>query len=202
MALIPGAPTSPFVHNEAIVDKDGRPTAYFLRQLQSQSIINTGSGDVIEAINSLAIRVTALENRLLTAGNGLDGGGDLTADRTFSLTDPAYDIAMYFPDDPTNAQTMAQLTFAHEVNFPDDFAGSTGLVGTNPTAAATMDIKRDSVSIGTISITTGGIVTFSTSGGATEVFNIGDKLEIINQATADATLADVSISLKGTRIFL
>jgi hypothetical protein len=40
---------------------------------------------------------------------------------------------------------------------------------------------------------------FATAGGGAETFAAGDRLSIINDNPADATLADISITFKGTR---
>ncbi len=201
MAITPAPPTNPFLFNQPIVDEKGMPTPYFLRQWDQQFQINLTADEVAAALGVVETDIAAVRAIDLIAGNGIDGGGDLSnGDRTFSLTDPAYDIVAFLPGEFADSQLLMQLVFDRTVNFADDFAGSTGLVGTNPTSAATIDIKQGVSSIGTISITTGGAVTFVTSGGA-PTFVSGDKLSLINQVTADATLADVSIALKGTRTF-
>jgi len=43
---------------------------------------------IIEITSGVELRVTDLEGRTLTAGNGLTGGGNLTANRTFTLGTP------------------------------------------------------------------------------------------------------------------
>lgn len=89
------APT-PLLNTEAIVDNNGRPTRYFLRQWLAQNGVNTTAEQSASELMTLAAdvqtalqAVDALSMRQLTAGVGLDGGGDLTADRTFDLADTA-----------------------------------------------------------------------------------------------------------------
>ncbi len=194
MSLETAEPTDPLLFDTAIVDENGNPTPYFMRQWASQQIVNDSGDGVIDA-------VIALQNIDLIAGTGLEGGGDLTADRTFALTTTslAYDLGIYMPGIFTDAQLLLQFVFARNVTFADDFAGSTGLVGVNPTSAATIDVLKNDVSIGTISITTGGVVTFVTAGSGAETFGSGDKLTLVNQGTADATLSDVSVTFQGTK---
>lgn len=88
-----------------IVTPDGRPTQYFLEMMFG----NTGVVEGQEAtIESLAGTVTALNQEVdqleldkaekslvLSTGTGLDGGGDLSADRTFSLEDTAVSPGSY-----------------------------------------------------------------------------------------------------------
>lgn len=59
-----------------IVDpKTGQPTDYFMRMLRG----------VTGPVGDAATDIATLFDRNLTAGNGLTGGGDLTADRSFAV---------------------------------------------------------------------------------------------------------------------
>lgn len=122
-----------------------------------------------------------------------------SGESALEFTSPPYDMGLFIPGSPIDDQLLLQFVFDRNVEFPDEFAGSTGIVGTNPTSIATIDIKKNGSSIGTISIATDGVVTFVTAGGSAETFASGDKLELVAQATADATLADVSITFNGIR---
>jgi hypothetical protein len=71
--------------------------------------------------------------------------------------------------------------------------------GVSATAEAVLDVHRNGSPIGTITFGTGAATgTFATAGGAV-TFAAGDRLAIINQNPADATLADLSITLLGKR---
>lgn len=74
----------PFAHNVPIVDKAGNPTPYFNTQLQ---LILEASG-ILES----DILTKADKTITLTAGVGLDGGGDLSANRTFDLNASLNDL--------------------------------------------------------------------------------------------------------------
>lgn len=115
-----------------------------------------------------------------------------------SATQP-YDIPSIFIGQPPASQVLLLLTIARPVSFAANFAGSTGSVGTNPAATATFTVLKNGTSIGTASISTGGVVTFTTSGGAAQSFVAGDVLEVTAPATQDTTLANVSITLVGSR---
>ncbi|AZI37077.1 hypothetical protein NT2_01_04640 [Caenibius tardaugens NBRC 16725] len=65
----------------AIVDQAGRPTDYFMRLLK-------GQGDsIVEATTAVegAVEGKADASLVLTAGDGLTGGGDLSSNRTFNV---------------------------------------------------------------------------------------------------------------------
>ena len=65
-------------------------------------------------------------------------------------------------------------------------------------AAAVLTIKKNVTSIGTINISTGGVVTFTFS--AAVSFAAGDKLSVVTPSPQDTTLADVSITFMGSRV--
>ena len=63
-----------------------------------------------------------------------------------------------------------------------------------------LDVHRNGSPIGTITFGIGASAgTFATAGGGAETFAAGDRLAIINEDPADATLADLSITFLGKR---
>ena len=89
------------------------------------------------------------------------------------------------------------------VRLPASLTGSVFYIGVNPTATLVLDIRKrlsgsTSSSIGSLSISTGGVYT-PTFASQTD-FAVGDHLEVINAASADATAADFSHTFLGTRI--
>lgn len=109
-----------------------------------------------------------------------------------------YDIGVYLPGQPGDNENIMEYRFPRDVEFADDFAGSYAFIGTNPTSTATYSIKKNGSAVGTMQVTSGGVVTFNTTGGATS-FTAGDRLTISAPTPQDATLADVSITLAGAR---
>jgi hypothetical protein len=114
----------------------------------------------------------------------------------------SYNVAVELVGTPPATSTQAYLalfTFTETVNFAGNFAGSQGKVGTNPTTAQTWTVNKNGSSVGTIAISTGGAVTFTTTSGATVQFLTGDELTLVGASSADATLANVSLTLQGIR---
>jgi VCBS repeat-containing protein len=68
-------------------------------------------------------------------------------------------------------------------------------IGTNPTAQFDMDVTLEGASIGTISVATDGTFTFTTDGGTAKSIAAGEVLTIIAPASADATAADIAVTL-------
>jgi len=108
-------------------------------------------------------------------------------------------ICAYQPTQSPAGATIILYTFTHGVVFPDNFVGSWGSVEVNPVATYTCDIQRNGVSIGSMSVSTTGSVSYTTTGATTESFVTGDKLQIIAPVSVDANMAGLSITLVGTR---
>jgi hypothetical protein len=91
------------------------------------------------------------------------------------------------------------------VAYLADFSGSAGYCKTNPTATATFTILRGTgggspSSIGSVSISTSGVFTFSTSGSPGILASVTpgsapDVLVAAFQSSPDASLADVTFTL-------
>lgn len=113
------------------------------------------------------------------------------------LSGEVYRVGFFFVDTPVTAETLAMHIFTDDVTFADDFAGSVASVGVNATATFVLDVLREGVSVGSISISTSGDATFSTTGG-TVSFASGETIEIVGPVTIDDTIRKVAVTLMGT----
>lgn len=114
--------------------------------------------------------------------------------------DPPYDVSLSFPGSPTAGQLIGKIVAVRDIAFPANFSGSVGHIGTNPTSTYAIDVQDNGSSIGTISISTGGVFTFSTLSGTAKTVSSGHRLEFYAPANspADATAANIAATLKGT----
>ncbi len=105
---------------------------------------------------------------------------------------------------PRDKKIIPGFVFVRPVDFPINFDGSKGQAKANATAQTDFDIRRGALggassSIGTISFAAAAkIPTWTVA--AAQSFVVGDYLEIIAPTTPDATLIDVSFTLKGQRL--
>lgn len=118
---------------------------------------------------------------------------------TTTAVDPPYDVGLYIPGQPGDGAEVFKFVAVRAVEWPDDFAGSYGHVGTNPTSSAAFTVKKNGSTIGSITISTGGTFTFATTGAETTLA-AGDRLTIEAPTPQDATLADVGFNLAGARV--
>lgn len=109
-----------------------------------------------------------------------------------------YSVPFGFTSTPISGEKLLLHVFAEAITFPDDFAGAQEYVGTNPAASFVMSVKQNGVAIGTITVSTLGVVTFATTAG-TAAFAVGDVMEITAPSPADTIAADMAFTLIGAR---
>jgi hypothetical protein len=109
-----------------------------------------------------------------------------------------YDIASFYPGVPGSSVLLLRFTAARPVTLPAALAGSSASAGVAATAQADIDIQVSGVSKGTVRFSAA--ATTATFLFASQVvLAAGEVLTLTAPATADATLADLSITLAGTR---
>ena len=109
-----------------------------------------------------------------------------------------YDIGVYFPGQPEAGATLLQLVATRAFTLPADLTGSQGYAAAAPTAQADLDIQKNGASIGTV--TFGASDNAATFVFASEItFAAGDRLTVLAPGSQDVSLADVSLTFKGTR---
>jgi hypothetical protein len=130
---------------------------------------------------------------------------DVAADSWFQLEimettgggNPPYDVGMFYSGIPGNSQEVLRLEATRGFTVPDGATGSNALARVASTGDVTFSIKRNGSEFATcrFNITAAGVFTQS----GDETFAEDDDLTIVAPATADASLEDISIFLKGTR---
>lgn len=111
-----------------------------------------------------------------------------------------YDLPLAFAGTPEGGQLLGMFSIVRDLEFEANFAGAVGHVGVNPGATFEIDVQDDGVSIGAISISTGGVFTFTTTSGTAKSVASGSLIEFIapSDSPAEATIANISATLKGT----
>lgn len=109
-----------------------------------------------------------------------------------------YDLSFFLPGTYSSGALMAQVVLDRAVTFPDGLAGAQGYAGITATATTVLDIQKNGSNIGTFTFTSAGNTAGFAMSSAVS-FAPGDRLGIVNEDPADATLADVSLTFKGKR---
>lgn len=214
----------PLTWNQVIVKPDGTATDQFLRQfnIQRESWLEIASLYAIEFIAGVGLvgggvlgdleDITFnLEDTAVTPGTygaapsagsfklphfTVDQQGRLT-DAGESTIDVFLDIVLFVQSTMSNGELVLRIEATRDFTLPASLTGSQASAGVASSGNVSFDIKKNGSSIGSVNFNTSasGTFTFTTA----TSFTAGDLLEIVAPATADGTLADVSISLKGTR---
>lgn len=97
---------------------------------------------------------------------------------------------------PTAQGFMGACEIIAAATFPVDFEGASGSVQTNPGSDYVISVKKNGVEVGTITISSLGVFTFTTTGGATVSCAFGDTLSFWGPSTI-GTAADFAWALVG-----
>lgn len=128
-----------------------------------------------------------------------DGGSPESFTSYKSRFSVPYDVPLSVSGTPDAGALIGKVMAVRDIAFPANFSGSAGHVGTNPDATFAIDVQDDGVSIGTISIATGGTFTFTTTSGTAKTVASGSRIEFYapSDSPAEATVADIAATLKG-----
>ena len=114
-----------------------------------------------------------------------------------AVANDVYDIGMFTPGRPASSG-IVRVVLPRAVTFPTGLTNSQCKAKTAATASTTVTLKKNTTSIGTaVWAASGTSCTFTFSGAVS--FAAGDILEFAFPGTADSTLADVTITLAGTK---
>lgn len=113
-----------------------------------------------------------------------------------------YDIFTFVASKPSAGELVYRLVAVRPFNLPSSMTGSYASAVTASTGSVDFTFKRNGNVIGTVNFNASGTGTFSfeDSNSDTDIsFVAGDVLTITAPGSQDATLADISFSLTGTR---
>lgn len=108
-----------------------------------------------------------------------------------------FDVGCTVAGTPGNAQECLRIPMVRDVSFPASMTGSQSKAGTASTGNVAFSVKKNGTEFATITFNTTATGVFAAASATS--LTAGDQLTIVAPATADSTLADIGIMLKGTR---
>jgi hypothetical protein len=144
----------------------------------------TGSGIVLSVVAGTNVTVDATD-----PANPIVSSTDTVVNKV--------DFATFIQGAPTDAEKLFTIVAPVAFTLPAGLTGTAAYAEVPATAAAAFTVsKNGGASLGTVDFAIGtnaATFTFATP----TAFAIGDRLQLVNQSTADATLADVSLTIRG-----
>lgn len=120
---------------------------------------------------------------------------NITVGEAASASENQYLVTMTFAGSPGAQAFMGGASITHTLTFPVNFDGASGDVETAPGSDYIITVKKNGVECGTITISSAGVFTFATTGGATVACVYGDKITF--HAPASGTATDIMATLVG-----
>jgi hypothetical protein len=170
----------PTIRRLVLVDNTAGAAALVVRQGSTTVTVPAGGLQLLHT--------TGVANGLVAAAPATQAGAAAAP----------FDLAVYFPGQPDAAERLLKLEVARGFTLPADLAGSRGHADTAATAESVCTILKNGASVGTVTVAAASQdAAFSLAGGLALV--PGDRLELVAPTTQDPTLADLALTLIGTR---
>lgn len=187
----------PLALNFQIVDQRGFPTPYFIKWAQQRGL---GQDDLTQRVGVLDTEVADIEAQLGTflvkTANLSDVPNKPTARTNLGVSHLRY--AGFAPTSPLSSEVLLDFISDTAFSLAANLVGCTASCGTNPAATFVLDVQKNGLSIGSITISTLGVVTFATTGAAAQAIVIGDVLTVLGPAVADTNIMRLRFTLQGT----
>jgi hypothetical protein len=132
------------------------------------------------------------------AGKGVVVNGAATGLEFTTATTGSYDLGLTWAGTLPASQVLMRYPFPRGVDFPMGLTGSRGVSAVAATVLTTLDLRKNGTSVGSVQWAAAGTTATFIMASATS-FAAGDILTVHAPASADATLADLGLSLAGTR---
>jgi hypothetical protein len=180
------------------------------------SVVDSGGGLATVTINQAAGGgISGVEvgdggsPQTVTDATALDfvGAGVTVADSGGGLAtvtiDAPYDFGVFYSGVPGNSQEIFRMEAVRAFTIADGAPGSTANARVESTGSAVFSIRKNGVQFATVTWSAGsptnydGTWAFDTA--ADESFVAGDVLTMVGPSTADTTLEDIAIFVKGSR---
>jgi len=108
-----------------------------------------------------------------------------------------YDVGTSISGKPEDNELVVRYVFVRTVTLPSGLAGSHASAGVGSTGNVSFSLSKNGAAVGSIDFNASATGTFTFA--SDQTFAPGDVLTIRAPTPQDATLADVSITLAGTR---
>lgn len=184
-----------------------------IAQLRTYPLIGVRHGDTLLVVGSTTIADGGGGIYVWNEDSELeDNGGQVVApaDPTISgrwigiafasgIIEPpvfTYSVPLGFTTPPIPDEVLLIHVFSKRVVFPVNWVGATSRIGVSPAGQVTLSIRKNGGSVGSITISSSGLVNYSSTTPIT--FEIGDWIEVVAPTISDTTFSFSGFTLLGT----
>ncbi len=107
-----------------------------------------------------------------------------------------YDISVFVGAKPTASEVVFKMKAVRAFKLPAALTGSQGDAGVAATGSTAFSLRKNGTEFGTATFAAAGTVPTFAAASSTS-FAIGDRFSIRGPATADGTIAEIALTLKG-----
>lgn len=125
-------------------------------------------------------------------------GSNIEAISSLSSTGIQHHLHMFYPGLPEISANMSYLVHLSTVYYASGLPESYCKALVAATGSTTFSMQKNGVQFGTFNFA-GGATTATFTMASSTTFNAGDTFKVVAPAGQDATLADISLNLKGLR---
>lgn len=159
-------------------------------------VISEGGATMLGGLSDVYLSSPGAGHRLVYS---LTAGGPSMPGWTNIPAPDAYDVGFSFPAAPDAGEVLGGHVLVRSVTFDGNFAGSQGFVDVNPTgSSAIIDVQVNGASVGSITITTGGLISFASTSGNPVAPSAGQLITLVAPDPANAALSGIYITLRGS----
>ena len=174
---VPGVDTFIVQYGGDVVDQAGL-TAGSVHYLQDAGGLGTAEGTIVRPV---LVALSATEGIILTIGSGGGSGGGGSYDMLLGFTGPI-------------SASVLDWILVGRACFIDNTAPGEAFARTLPSADWTADIQKNGTGVGTVTISSAGVVTWSIASDIS--LAAGDRIELVAPDPADGTIEDVQVAFR------
>lgn len=164
-------------------------------------IVNTSGGAVAGNITGGKLLVYGLP-KAIEVGTPATWGTIVGAlldqtDLAAALAKNRYSVPFGFTTTPIVDEVLLIHVFAQPVTFAGNWVGARSSVGTNPASSWVLTLAKNGATVGTITVSAAGAVTFASTSGAPVSFAAGDVLRVTGPSPAGSGITNSAFTLLG-----
>ena len=165
--------------------------------INAEITARTEADDTLQSFIDAEVLARLAADATLQANIDAEVSARLAAEASLPVT--PYDLATFISGKPANGATIIRMISNRSFLIPAGLTETKASAGVAASASTVFSLRKNGTQFGTITFAaSSGTGTMAAASNTT--FAVDDILTLVNQATADATLADISITISAVLV--